>query len=92
MGGEAISANEYFGVGKVTEFRYGTKMKDCINGGDFNCLQGIYDQVLREAAKSKFIFLVAGPLRGGGVKGQPQLVFLKDDKSPYPFNHCKNDK
>jgi len=44
MGGEAISANEYFGVGKVTEFRYGTKMKDCINGGDFNCLQGIYDQ------------------------------------------------
>merc|ERR1711922_54772 len=43
MGGEAISANEYFGVGKVTEFRYGTKLKDCINNGDFNCLQGIYD-------------------------------------------------
>ena len=45
MGGEAISANEYFGVGKVTEFRYGTKLKDCINNGDFNCLQGIYDPV-----------------------------------------------
>ena len=76
MGGEAISANEYFGVGKVTEFRYGTKMKDCINGGDFNCLQGIYDQVLREAAKSKFIFLVAGPLRGGG-KGTTTTCFSK---------------
>lgn len=44
MGGEAISVNEYFGVGKVTEFRYGIKMGQCIRGGDFNCLGGIYDQ------------------------------------------------
>merc|ERR1712111_1449 len=35
---------EYFGVGKVTEFRYGIKLAECIRGGDFNCLGGIYDQ------------------------------------------------
>lgn len=44
MGGEAISANEYQGVGKVTEFRYGLKMAQCIRSNDFNCLGGIYDQ------------------------------------------------
>merc|ERR1719187_2297340 len=44
MGGEAISVQEYFGVGKVTEFRYGIKLAECIRGGDFNCLGGIYDQ------------------------------------------------
>merc|ERR1712215_634564 len=43
MGGEPISVNEYFGVGKVTEFRYGIKLAECIRGGDFNCLGGIYD-------------------------------------------------
>ena len=48
MGGEAIKSNEYFGVGKVTEFRYGRKLADCIRGGDFNCLGGIYDQVGRD--------------------------------------------
>ena len=43
MGGEAIKAQEYFGVGKVTEFRYGIKLAECIRGGDWNCLGGIYD-------------------------------------------------
>merc|ERR1711983_364237 len=43
MGGEAIHADEYFGVGKVTEFRYGIKLAECIRGGDFNCLGGIFD-------------------------------------------------
>merc|ERR1712168_3508 len=43
MGGEAIKVQEYFGVGKVTEFRYGIKLAECIRGGDFNCLGGIYD-------------------------------------------------
>merc|ERR1719476_409022 len=32
------------GVGKVTEFRYGLKMAQCIRSNDFNCLGGIYDQ------------------------------------------------
>ena len=45
MGGEPISSQEYFGVGKVTEFRYGIKLAECIRGGDWNCLGGIYDQV-----------------------------------------------
>ncbi|XP_023334511.1 alpha-amylase [Eurytemora carolleeae] len=44
MGGEAISASEYFGVGKTIEFRYGVKLAQCIRNGDFNCLGGIYDQ------------------------------------------------
>ena len=44
MGGEAIKVQEYFGVGKVTEFRYGIKLAECINGGDWNCLGGIYDE------------------------------------------------
>jgi len=44
MGGEPISVQEYFGVGKVTEFRYGIKLAECIRGGDWNCLGGIYDQ------------------------------------------------
>merc|ERR1712168_1054635 len=44
MGGEAIKAQEYFGVGKVMEFRYGIKLAECIRNGDFNCLGGIYDQ------------------------------------------------
>jgi len=44
MGGEAISAHEYTSLGKVTEFRYGIKLAECIRGGDFNCLGGIYDQ------------------------------------------------
>jgi len=44
MGGEAISANEYFGVGKVTEFRYGIKMAECLRSYNFDCLRGIYDQ------------------------------------------------
>lgn len=46
MGGEAIKASEYFGVGKTIEFRYGVKLAQCIRGGDWNCLQGIYDQVI----------------------------------------------
>ena len=45
MGGEAIKSSEYFSVGKVMEFRYGIKLAECIRNGDFNCLQGIYDQV-----------------------------------------------
>jgi len=44
LGGEAISAQEYLSVGKVTEFRYGVKLKECILSYDFNCLSGIYDQ------------------------------------------------
>merc|ERR1712121_200878 len=44
MGGEAISASEYFNVGKTIEFRYGIKLAECVRGGDWNCLQGIYDQ------------------------------------------------
>merc|ERR550532_2640796 len=44
VGEEAISSNEYLGVGKVTEFRYGLKMAQCIRSNDFNCLGGIYDQ------------------------------------------------
>jgi len=44
MGGEPIKSQEYFGLGKVMEFRYGIKLANCIRGGDFNCLTGIYDQ------------------------------------------------
>ncbi len=46
MGGEAIKAQEYFHLGKVMEFRYGIKLAECIRNGDFNCLGGIYDQVI----------------------------------------------
>merc|ERR1712020_7637 len=28
---------------QVTEFRYGIKLAECIRGGDWNCLGGIYD-------------------------------------------------
>jgi alpha-amylase len=45
MGGEAIKAQEYFGVGKTIEFRYGIKLAQCIRSNDFNCLGGIYDAV-----------------------------------------------
>jgi alpha-amylase len=40
MGGEPISTNEYFGVGKVTEFRACTWVGNCIRNNDFGCLQG----------------------------------------------------
>jgi len=43
MGGEAIKAQDYFGVGKTIEFRYGIKLAQCIRSNDFNCLGGIYD-------------------------------------------------
>jgi alpha-amylase len=45
MGGEAIKAQEYLAVGKITEFRYGIKLAQCIRAYDFNCLGGIYDPV-----------------------------------------------
>merc|ERR1712123_91200 len=44
QGGEPIKVQEYFGVGRVTEFRYGIKAADCIRGNDFAGLSGIYDQ------------------------------------------------
>jgi len=44
QGGEPIKVQEYFGVGRVTEFRYGLKMADLINGNNFGGLAGIYDQ------------------------------------------------
>jgi len=43
LGGEAIKAQEYTHIGKVTEFRYGQKLAQCIRSNDFNCLAGIYD-------------------------------------------------
>jgi len=43
MGGEAIKAQEYLSVGKVTEFRYGIKVAECVRSGDWNCLGGIPD-------------------------------------------------
>ena len=54
MGGEAIKAQEYFGVGKTIEFRYGIKLAECIRSNDFNCLGGIYDAV--SALQSIFFF------------------------------------
>ena len=39
-GGEPISTNEYFGVGKVTEFRSCSWVGSCIRNNDFGCLQG----------------------------------------------------
>jgi alpha-amylase len=50
MGGEPIRAQEYFGVGKITEFRYGIKLAQCIRSYDFNCLSGIYDPVRLQAS------------------------------------------
>ena len=32
MGGEAISGDEYIGLGRVTEFKYGRDLSDCIRG------------------------------------------------------------
>jgi len=40
MGGEPISTNEYFGVGKVTEFRACNWVGSCIRNNDFGCLEG----------------------------------------------------
>merc|ERR1712223_2270833 len=39
-GGEPISTSEYFGVGKVTEFRSCSWVGSCIRNNDFGCLQG----------------------------------------------------
>merc|ERR1711936_828578 len=44
QGGEPITVQEYFGVGRVTEFRYGIKAAESINGNNFAALGGIYDQ------------------------------------------------
>ena len=36
---------------KLPFLRYGLKMAQCIRGGDFNCLSGIYDQVTAVTGK-----------------------------------------
>ena len=38
-GNEPISTSEYYGVGKVTEFRSCTWAGSCIQNNDFNCLK-----------------------------------------------------
>ena len=39
-GGEPISTSEYYGVGKVTEFRTSSWVGSCIQNNDFGCLEG----------------------------------------------------
>ena len=39
-GGEPISTGEYYGVGKVTEFRTSSWVGSCIQNNDFGCLEG----------------------------------------------------
>eukprot|EP00095_Tigriopus_kingsejongensis_P004644 maker-scaffold29_size597861-snap-gene-1.15 protein:Tk04644 transcript:maker-scaffold29_size597861-snap-gene-1.15-mRNA-1 annotation:"alpha-amylase 1" len=43
QGGEPITVQEYFDVGRVTEFRYGIKVAEAINNGAFENLAGVYD-------------------------------------------------
>ena len=39
-GGEPISTSEYYGVGKVTEFRTSSWVGSCIRDNNFGCLEG----------------------------------------------------
>ena len=73
MGGEPIGVQEYFGVGKVTEFRYGIKLAECIRGGDFNCLGGIYDQVSYDCHFSVLNLTLQG---WGMADGMHAVVFV----------------
>ena len=46
QGGEPIKVQEYFGVGRVTEFRYGIKVGESVRNKNYAALGGVYDQVL----------------------------------------------
>ena len=48
QGGEPIKVQEYFGVGRVTEFRYGIKVGESVRNKDYGALGGVYDQVIFE--------------------------------------------
>ena len=45
QGGEPIKVQEYFGVGRVTEFRYGIKVGESVRNKNYAALGGVYDQV-----------------------------------------------
>ena len=45
QGGEPITVQEYFGVGRTTEFRYGIKVAEAVRHNNFASLGGVYDQV-----------------------------------------------
>ena len=45
QGGEPITVQEYFGVGRVTEFRYGLKVGESVRNKNYAALGGVYDQV-----------------------------------------------
>jgi len=44
QGGEPIRVQEYFGVGRTTEFRYGLKVGDLVRNKNYAGLGGVYDQ------------------------------------------------
>ena len=44
QGGEPIKVQEYFGVGRTTEFRYCLSIADKVGNSKFGELAGIYDQ------------------------------------------------
>ena len=49
QGGEPIKVQEYFGVGRVTEFRYGIKVGESVRNKNYAALGGVYDQVSNRA-------------------------------------------
>ena len=44
QGGEPITVQEYFGVGRTTEFRYGLKVGQLVREKNYAGLGGVYDQ------------------------------------------------
>ena len=44
QGGEPIKVQEYFGVGRTTEFRYGIKVGESVRNKNYAALGGVYDQ------------------------------------------------
>merc|ERR1719422_1126902 len=75
-GGEPISTSEYFGVGKVTEFRSCSWVGSCIRNNDFGCLQG-FGNGLTDGMHAVVFVDNHDNQRGHGSGGQ--ILTYKDD-------------
>merc|ERR1711963_224591 len=75
-GGEPITTSEYYGVGKVTEFRSCSWVGSCIRNNDFGCLQG-FGNGLSDGMHAVVFVDNHDNQRGHGSGGQ--ILTYKDD-------------
>ncbi|XP_064105510.1 alpha-amylase-like [Macrobrachium nipponense] len=85
QGGEPITVQEYFGVGRTTEFRFGKKIAWGVN--DFSQLGNIYDQGWGMAPSDKALNFVDNHDNQRGHGGAGDILTYKNGKD-YTLGVC----